>query len=566
MEYRWKIKDKADLQAVEELSTGINVNHALANMLVNRGITNFQKAKDYFRPDFDKLHDPFLMKDMDKAVERLSEAMSNGEKIMVYGDYDVDGTTAVALFYGFIKSIYDQVDFYIPDRYKEGYGISEKGILHAAENGFKLIISLDCGIKALGKVDLANSLGVDFIICDHHNPGEEIPKAIAVLDPKRNDCPYPFKELSGCGVGFKLIQAYSIRNGMDTVALYEYLDLVAVSIAADIVPITGENRVLAYYGLERINNNPRPGLKALMLNGKLEKEIEIGDIVFKIGPRINASGRMEHAKASVQLLISKDLTDARQRALLVEDVNSSRKNFDENITKEALDMISLQEINGAFKSTVLFKQDWHKGVIGIVASRCIEQYYRPTIILTESNNKATGSARSVVDFDIYEAISECSDLLEQFGGHKYAAGLTMSVDNVPAFQEKFERIVSERLTEIHMKPILEIDDVLRLDQINYKFYNILKQMAPFGPGNPEPIFCVNKVYAENIKILKDKHLKFEIVQDGQATRPLCIAFCFAEYYEMLNSKMRFNMAFGIRENTFRNTSSLQLYVKDIKFD
>src|SRR5690554_183517 len=566
MEYRWKIKDKADLQAVEELSIGINVNSALANMLVNRDITDFQKAKDFFRPDFDKLHDPFLMKDMDKAVDRLAAAMSKGEKILVYGDYDVDGTTAVALLYGFVKSIYSQVDFYIPDRYKEGYGISEKGILYAAENNFKLIISLDCGIKALGKVDLANSLGVDFIICDHHTPGEEIPAAVAVLDPKRKDCPYPFKELSGCGVGFKLVQAFSLKKGLDTVNLYEYLDLVAVSIAADIVPITGENRILAYYGLERINNNPRPGLKALMLNGKLEKEIEIGDIVFKIGPRINASGRMEHAKASVQLLISKDLTDARQRALLVEDVNSSRKNFDENITKEALDMISLQEINGAFKSTVLFKQDWHKGVIGIVASRCIEQYYRPTIILTESNNKATGSARSVVDFDIYEAISECSDLLEQFGGHKYAAGLTMSVDNVPAFQKKFEQIVSERLTEIHMKPILEIDDVLQLDQINYKFYNKLKQMAPFGPGNPEPIFCVNQVYAENIKILKDKHLKFEIVQDGQDTRPICIAFCFAEYYEMLNSKMRFNMAFGIRENTFRNTSSLQLYVKDIKFD
>jgi len=566
MEYRWKIKDKADLQAVEELSIGINVNSALANMLVNRDITDFQKAKDFFRPDFDKLHDPFLMKDMDKAVDRLAAAMSKGEKILVYGDYDVDGTTAVALFYGFVKSIYSQVDFYIPDRYKEGYGISEKGILYAAENNFKLIISLDCGIKALGKVDLANSLGVDFIICDHHTPGEEIPAAVAVLDPKRKDCPYPFKELSGCGVGFKLVQAFSLKKGLDTVNLYEYLDLVAVSIAADIVPITGENRILAYYGLERINNNPRPGLKALMLNGKLEKEIEIGDIVFKIGPRINASGRMEHAKASVQLLISKDLADARQRALLVEDVNASRKNFDENITKEALDMIGLQEITGTLKSTVLFKQDWHKGVIGIVASRCIEQYYRPTIILTESNNKATGSARSVVDFDIYEAISECSDLLEQFGGHKYAAGLTMSVDNVPAFQKKFEQIVSERLTEIHMKPILEIDDVLQLDQINYKFYNILKQMAPFGPGNPEPIFCVNQVYAENIKILKDKHLKFEIVQDGQDTRPICIAFCFAEYYEMLNSKMRFNMAFGIRENTFRNTSSLQLYVKDIKFD
>jgi len=478
MEYRWKIKDKADLQAVEELSIGINVNSALANMLVNRDITDFQKAKDFFRPDFDKLHDPFLMKDMDKAVDRLAAAMSKGEKILVYGDYDVDGTTAVALFYGFVKSIYSQVDFYIPDRYKEGYGISEKGILYAAENNFKLIISLDCGIKALGKVDLANSLGVDFIICDHHTPGEEIPAAVAVLDPKRKDCPYPFKELSGCGVGFKLVQAFSLKKGLDTVNLYEYLDLVAVSIAADIVPITGENRILAYYGLERINNNPRPGLKALMLNGKLEKEIEIGDIVFKIGPRINASGRMEHAKASVQLLISKDLADARQRALLVEDVNASRKNFDENITKEALDMIGLQEITGTLKSTVLFKQDWHKGVIGIVASRCIEQYYRPTIILTESNNKATGSARSVVDFDIYEAISECSDLLEQFGGHKYAAGLTMSVDNVPAFQKKFEQIVSERLTEIHMKPILEIDDVLQLDQINYKFYNILTD-GPF---------------------------------------------------------------------------------------
>jgi single-stranded-DNA-specific exonuclease len=304
----------------------------------------------------------------------------------------------------------------------------------------------------------------------------------------------------------------------------------------------------------------------LILSGRVEKEIEIGDIVFKIGPRINASGRMEHAKASVQLLISKDLPDAILRASLVEGVNASRKNFDENITKEALRMIGIKEATGAFKSTVLFKQDWHKGVIGIVASRCIEQYYRPTIILTVSNNKATGSARSVIDFDIYEAISECSDLLEQFGGHKYAAGLTMSVDNVPAFQEKFERIVCERISESHLKPTLEIDDILLLDQINYKFYNILKQMAPFGPGNPEPIFCVKQVYAENVKILKDKHLKFEIVQEGQEIRPTCLAFCFAEYYDFLNSKMRFNIAFGIRENTFRNTSSLQLYVKDIKFD
>src|SRR5690606_12474145 len=358
-----------------------------------------------------------------------------------------------------------------------------RGIKFAAENNFRLIVSLDCGIKALQKVALASSLGIDFIICDHHTPGEKLPDAIAVLDPKREDCPYPYKELSGCGVGFKLVQAFMIKTGKDPIALNGYLDLVAVSIAADIVPITGENRIMAYYGLERINNNPRPGLKALMQKGRLEKEIEIADIVFKIGPRINASGRMEHAKASVQLLISKNLNDAVQRAELVEDVNSSRKNFDENITKEALEMIGLKESTGVFKSTVLFKQDWHKGVIGIVASRCIEQYYRPTIILTQSNNKATGSARSVLDFDIYEAISECSDLLEQFGGHKYAAGLTLSVDNVPAFQERFEKVVRERITELHLTPVLEIDDELLLDQINYKFYNILKQMAPFGPGN-----------------------------------------------------------------------------------
>lgn len=566
MDYRWKIIDKADRQTVEELSKEINVNYTLANLLVNRGINDFQKAKEFFRPSLEKLHDPFLMKDMDKAVARLTAAIAQEEKILVYGDYDVDGTTSVALFYGFLKTYYPHVEFYVPDRYKEGYGISEKGVRFAAENDFKLIITLDCGIKAVSKIDLANSLGVDFIICDHHTPGETLPHAVAVLDPKRKDCSYPYKELSGCGVGFKLVQAYAGQNGLDTVDVFNYLDLVAVSIAADIVPITGENRILAHYGLNRINDSPRPGLKALMLNGKLDREIDIDDLVFKIGPRINASGRMEHAKASVELLISTELTDAVQRALLVEDVNASRRNFDENITKEALFMIGLQETAGALKSTVLFKQDWHKGVIGIVASRCIERYYKPTIILTESNNKATGSARSVMDFDIYDAISECSDLLEQFGGHKYAAGLTMSVDNVPAFQEKFEKIVSERITDDHLKPVLEIDDVLELDQINYRFYNILKQMAPFGPGNPEPIFCAEQVYAENIQILKDKHLKFSIVQDNQKGRPLCIAFCFAEYYDLLSSKMRFNIAFGIRENTFRNTSSLQLYVKDIKFD
>jgi single-stranded-DNA-specific exonuclease len=574
MEYKWIIREKADLKAVESLGKEINLNQTLANMLVNRGVDTFQKAKDFFRPDPDKLHDPYLMKDMDKAVDRLALAIQREEKILVYGDYDVDGTTSVAMFYGFLKQFYAHVSFYIPDRYKEGYGISEKGVRFAAENNFSLVVSLDCGIKAIEKVALAKDLGVDFIICDHHTPGDILPPAVAILDPKRNDCEYPYKELSGCGVGFKLVQAFSTYRNDDPAKVMSYLDLLAVSIAADIVPITGENRILTFYGIEKINNNPRPGLKALILRSKIEKEIEISDIVFKIGPRINASGRLEHAKASVELLISDDLEDALARAEIVDTVNAARKNFDENITKEALTMIHGMEEISHRKTTVLFKEDWHKGVIGIVASRCIEKYYRPTIILTESNNKATGSARSVFDFDIYEAISECSDLLEQFGGHKYAAGLTLSVANVPAFQARFEEVVSARINEIHMKPVLEIDDEILLDQINYRFFNILKQMAPFGPGNPEPIFCVNQVYAEDVRVLKDKHLRFNVVQDGQETRPVCIAFGMADknifpdeiMYKMLNRKMRFDLAFEIRENTFRNNSSLQLYVKDIKFD
>ncbi|MCR9014425.1 single-stranded-DNA-specific exonuclease RecJ [Aquiflexum gelatinilyticum] len=574
MEYKWIIREKADPKAVESLGKEINLNQTLANMLVNRGVDTFQKAKDFFRPDPDKLHDPYLMKDMDKAVERLALAIQKEEKILVYGDYDVDGTTSVAMFYGFLKQFYSHVSFYIPDRYKEGYGISEKGVRFAAENNFSLVVSLDCGIKAIEKVALAKELGVDFIICDHHTPGDILPPAVAILDPKRSDCEYPYKELSGCGVGFKLVQAFSDYRKEDPAKVMAYLDLLAVSIAADIVPITGENRILTFYGIEKINNNPRPGLKALILRSKIEKEIEISDIVFKIGPRINASGRLEHAKASVELLISDDLEDALARAEIVDTVNAARKNFDENITKEALTMIHGMEEIRHRKTTVLFKEDWHKGVIGIVASRCIEKYYRPTIILTESNSKATGSARSVFDFDIYEAISECSDLLEQFGGHKYAAGLTLSVANVPAFQERFEEVVSARINEIHMKPVLEVDDEILLDQINYRFFNILKQMAPFGPGNPEPIFCVNQVYAEDVRILKDKHLRFNVVQDGQETKPVCIAFGMADknmypdeiMYKMLNRKMRFDLAFEIRENTFRNNSSLQLYVKDIKFD
>jgi single-stranded-DNA-specific exonuclease len=486
----------------------------------------------------------------------------------------VDGTTAVALMYGFLKTFYTDVVFYIPDRYKEGYGISDKGVRFAAENDIKLIIALDCGIKAIEKVALAAELGVDFIICDHHTPGDELPAAVAVLDAKRKDCNYPYKELSGAGVGFKLIQAIAMKRDIDSSQLDTYLDLVAVSIAADIVPITGENRILAYYGLDRLNNTPRPGLKALMLSSNLEKDIGISDVVFKIGPRINASGRLEHAKASVELLISSDLEGAMERAKVVDEVNATRRNFDENITKEAFEMIASREELTEWNSTVLFKEDWHKGVIGIVASRCIEKYYRPTIILTESNGKATGSARSVVDFNIYEAIEECAGLLDQFGGHMYAAGLTLSVENVPAFQEKFEAVVKSRIEEVHRKPVIEVDDELLLDQINYKFYNILKQMAPFGPGNTEPIFRIANVYAEDVTVLKDKHLRFKIVQDGQVTTPVCLGFGMADRAKdpdlttvnMLRGKMRFDIVAEMRENVFRDKSSLQLYVKDIKFD
>ena len=574
MEYVWKQKPKIAQAAVDKLSKDINVNATLATMLINRGVENFDQAKDYFRPSLNLLHDPFLMKDMDAAVLRIAKAVKNEEHILVYGDYDVDGTTAVALMYEFLKGFYPHVDFYIPDRYKEGYGISERGVHYAAEAGFSLIIALDCGIKSMDKVELASELGVDFIICDHHTPGDELPKAVAVLDPKRQDCKYPYKELSGCGVGFKLIQAYAKAQQFEEASLYTYLDLVVVSIAADIVPITGENRILAYYGLDRINNTPRPGLKALMLLSKIEKDIQISDIVFKIGPRINASGRLEHAKASVELLIAPNLDEAIERAKLVDEVNATRRNFDEHITKEAFEMLALQEEGAQWNSTVLFKQDWHKGVIGIVASRCIEKYYRPTIILTESNNKATGSARSVVDFDIYEAIAECADLLDQFGGHKYAAGLTLDVKNVPAFQKKFEEVVRSRIKATHLKPVIEIDDVLLLDQINYKFYNIIKQMAPFGPGNSEPIFQIQNVYAEDVTVLKDKHLRIKIMQDGQLTTPICLGFGMADRAKdpdlttvnMLRGKMRFDLVVEMRENFFRDKSSLQLYVKDIKFD
>lgn len=574
MEYIWKQIPRSSEEKIERLKEALGINPTLVNILIQRGIETYDEAKYFFRPSLESLHDPYLMQDMEAAVDRILLAREKGEKILVYGDYDVDGTTAVALLYSFLKGFYQQVEFYIPDRYQEGYGISEKGVRYAAEADFGLIIALDCGIKAVEKVALAKELGVDFIICDHHTPGVTLPAAVAVLDAKRTDCNYPYKELSGCGVGFKLAQALTRKLDLKEEILYDYLDLVVVSIAADIVPITGENRILAYFGLRQINTNPRPGLAALKAAGHLGEDITISDIVFKIGPRINASGRLEHAKSSVELLISPDMADAEKLASAVDVVNSTRRNFDENITREAFEMIAEMDSSKIWNATVLYKEDWHKGVIGIVASRCIEQYYRPTIILTESNGKATGSARSVVDFNIYDAIEECSDLLEQFGGHKYAAGLTLEVANVPRFQERFEEVVKRRIRQKHLKPVIETDDTISQDQITPAFYNILKQIAPFGPGNPEPLFELRDVYAENVTVLKEKHLRFNIKQEGQEKSLVCLGFGMADRTKdpklttvnLLKSKMRFNLVGEIRENVFRGSRSLQLYVKDIKFD
>jgi len=446
MQKRWIYKNAPATEKMEALGKAINVNSNLATILLQRGITDFDSARDFFRPSLDHLHDPFLLKDMEHAVVRLRSAIDKNEKILIYGDYDVDGTTSVALVYSYLKSFYPNCDFYIPDRYAEGYGVSEAGIIWAEENNFSLIIALDLGIKASDMVTLATHKGIDFIICDHHLPGGDIPNAVAVLDPKRDDCDYPYKELSGCGLGFKLIQAFSRRYRKEE-EIFDYLDLVVVSIASDIVPITGENRILAHFGLQKLNKDPRPGLKALKEIAGIRNELDISGIVFTLGPRINAAGRVAHARGAVQLLISSTEEEANALAEKINIKNDLRREFDLNITEEAIAMIEGNETLLLAKSTVLFKETWHKGVIGIVAARCVEKYYRPTVILTESNDKITGSARSVRDFDLYKAISGCSDLLEKYGGHKYAAGLTLDKSNLLAFQERFEQIVSSSITE-----------------------------------------------------------------------------------------------------------------------
>lgn len=566
MQKRWIYKPVPAAHHVEALSNAININSTLSAVLIQRGIEDYHAAHRFFRPSLDHLHDPFLLKDMDRAVDRVKQAVDHGEKILVYGDYDVDGTTAVALVYSYLKSFYPSCDFYIPDRYSEGYGVSETGIVWAEENNFSLIIALDLGIKSGDMVKLARHKGIDFIICDHHLPGGEIPNAVAVLDPKREDCAYPFKELSGCGIGFKLIQAYA-QKFRNTEEIFDYLDLVVVSIASDIVPISGENRVLSYFGLQKLNQQPRPGLKALKEIAAIKNDLDISGIVFTLGPRINAAGRVDHARGAVQLLLAATDEEANLLAEKVNLKNDLRREFDLSITEEAIAMIEGNETLRKSKSTVLFKETWHKGVIGIVAARCVEKYYRPTVILTQSNDKVTGSARSVKDFDLYQAIEQCSDLLEKFGGHKYAAGLTLDRDNLVAFQERFEKVVSDSITEDMLTPVVEIDALIQFDQMTPKFNNILKQMAPFGPDNHRPIFEARNVFVMNsLSSFKDRHIRFLAGQEGSDAMFQAVGFDLMEHYERLSSGDNFRMAFTLEDNTYNGITSTQLRIKDIKFD
>lgn len=589
MDTRWIINKEVDKQVVKNLSDVLTIDENLATLLVQRGITNYDEAKDFFRPSLTHLHDPFLMKDMDKAVERIKKAWIDGEKILVYGDYDVDGTTAVALIYTYLKNFISKkkISFYIPDRYDEGYGISYKGIDYAADNGFSLVIVLDCGIKAVDKIQYANSRNIDFIICDHHRPGDEIPNAVAVLDSKRSDCQYPYKELSGCGVGFKLITALSMNLNRPIDEVYELLDLVAVSIAADIVPINGENRVLAYYGLQLINKNPRPGLEAVLSHANvyrleeepqleserpqnvLNKEVTISDLVFMIGPRINAAGRLEKASDSVRLLIADRKEHAEKLASSINDLNVRRREFDNKITEEALAMIEQDEKILNAKSTVIFNENWHKGVIGIVASRLTDSYYRPTIVLTRSNNLITGSARSIKNFDIYDAIDNCSDLLEHFGGHKYAAGLSLKPENLEEFSRRFEEYVANNIDKEELVPELNVDLEINFSDITPKFVRVLKQFAPFGPGNMAPVFLSRNVVDTGLSrsVGNKKHLKLTIAQNQDPDLVFAgIAFQKGDDYFRVHSKEPFSICYCIEKNFWQGKTNLQLNVKDIKFD
>jgi single-stranded-DNA-specific exonuclease len=571
MNKNWVLKSSGDENVISSLSRELDIERPLAQLLVQRGVGTFKEAKDFFRPDLSNLHDPFLMKDMDVAIQRIQDAIQAGEKVLVYGDYDVDGTTAVALVYSFFKGHFKEIDYYIPDRYEEGYGISLKGIDYASDHDISLIIALDCGIKAVDKVDYARKKGIEFIICDHHNPGEKIPEAVAVLDPKQPGCGYPYKDLSGCGVGFKLIQAYGIKTGQPSTSVYDFLDLVVVSIASDIVPITGENRIMAHFGLKKLNERPSIGLKAIKEVAGIEKMgINIEEIVFKIGPRINAAGRMESGKKSVDLLVCENWKDAGVISKKIDNFNLDRRNVDTEITRQAIEMIQGDEALKELNSTVLYDPDWHKGVIGIVASRMLDHFYKPTVILTKSNGLVTGSARSVSGFDLYKAIESCSDLLENFGGHKYAAGLTMKVSNLPVFRERFEKIVSETIDPEQLIPVLEIDTELQLKDISEKFYRILKQFQPFGPENISPVFLSENVvdngYGRTVGN-NGEHLKLTLIQEENPFQVFpAIGFHQGSDFSKVSKGAPFDICYQLMENEFRGRISLQIHLLDTKFD
>ena len=561
---RWTLKPKPSEETVQHLAKALNVEDFVATLLVQRGIETFEDAKRFFRPSLDDLHDPYLMKDMEKAVARIENAIENEENILVFGDYDVDGTTAVSLVSSYLKTYYPNVATYIPDRYDEGYGISFKGIDFADDNGFSLIIALDCGIKSIDHVAYAKARNIDFIICDHHRPGNSLPEAVAILDPKRDDCSYPYDELCGCGIGFKLIQALGTNRNQTIDDLIPYLDLVSAAIAADIVPMTGENRVLAYFGLQVINSDPRPGIKAIIHQIK-KQTLDITDVVFIIAPRINAAGRIKHGNHAVELLTEFDFEQAQQFASEIEAYNSERKDLDKLITKEALQQIEKNNEKERFTS-VVFQENWHKGVIGIVASRLIETYYRPTLVFTKSGDKYAASARSVKGFDVYNALEACAEHLEQFGGHMYAAGMTLKPENYTAFKEAFERVVQETIAPEWLEPEISIDAIVDFDEITPKFTRILKQFEPCGPQNMTPVFVSKNVvdtgYGKPMG-KEEEHLKLFVRQNNSEGIP-AIGFGLGKKYEIVKNKQLFEAAYCIDENEWNDKIELQLRLKDIR--
>ena len=561
VERKWILKEAADPAKVDRLAAELGIDKVLSALLVKRGVETFEEARSFFRPSLDDLHDPFLMTDMDKAVERLHRAISDREKILVYGDYDVDGTTAVSLVYSFVSRFTDRVDFYIPDRYDEGYGVSYKGIDWASDNGFSLLITLDCGIKAIDKVTYAASKGIDVIICDHHLPEDALPAAVAVLDPKREDCRYPFDDLCGCGVGFKLVQAYAQRYCVPFETLEPLLDLLVVSIASDLVSMTGENRVLAHFGLKRLNEQPRTGLLALINLAKLEpSHVTIDDIVFKIGPRINAAGRMESGRLAVQLLTTTDERAAYAVGDQINDNNNDRKSIDREITQEAIQMVLDGQALASGNVTIVYNPTWNKGVVGIVASRLVEAYYRPTVVLTKSNGLVTGSARSIQGFDLYEAIESCADLLENFGGHVYAAGLTMKEERLAEFCGRMDGFIAGRITPEMLTPVIDLDAQLDFSQITPKFFRILKQFQPFGPGNSNPVFLTEDVYdAGNGRKVGagGVHLKLDLIQESQPYHQVAaIGFNMSEYYDHIKAGNPVDICYSVVENFYRGITVL----------